>query len=257
MCGATKRHARGCPSGFSNAYEDAAYAEAYATLELVNTYYLAYRDLPRLILGHVQGRRAVDFGCGTGRSTRFLRQLGFDAVGIDISKSMIRKAHAKDPAGDYRLIQDGRLDDLEAGAYDLVLSVFTFDNIPSPEHKVALLNRLGRLLCSAGRIVSLVSAPEVYTHEWASFSTRDFPENHHARSGDTVRIIITDIADRRPVEDVLWSDESYMACYEMAGLELVETHRPLAHPDEPFEWISETRIPPWTIYVLKRATTLK
>ena len=36
----------------------------------------AFRDLPRLFREHVSGQRAVDFGCGTGRSTRFLRGSG-------------------------------------------------------------------------------------------------------------------------------------------------------------------------------------
>jgi len=48
------------------------------------TYYLAYRDLPALIQQHVPGRRALDFGCGAGRSTRFLQRLGFQVFGADI-----------------------------------------------------------------------------------------------------------------------------------------------------------------------------
>jgi hypothetical protein len=55
--------------------------------------------------------------------------------------------------------------------------------------------------------VLIVSRPEIYTHEWTSFSTKDFPENQTvAKSGDKVRIIVTDQADPRPVEDILWTD---------------------------------------------------
>ena len=35
-----------------------------------------------------------------------------------------------DPSGDYRLVPDDNFDEFEAGAFDLVLSAFTFDNIP-------------------------------------------------------------------------------------------------------------------------------
>ena len=56
------------------------------------TYYLVYRDLPAIVAQHVTGREALDFGCGTGRSTRFLKRLGFNAIGIDISSSMIELA---------------------------------------------------------------------------------------------------------------------------------------------------------------------
>ena len=61
---------------FGNAYEDEERSRAYATLEFPGTYYLAFRDLPALIRRYNHGRRALDFGCGTGRSTRFLRNLG-------------------------------------------------------------------------------------------------------------------------------------------------------------------------------------
>jgi len=33
------------------------------------------------------------------------------------------------------------------------------------------------------------SSPEIYTHEWTSFSTRDYPDNERARDGDMVRIV--------------------------------------------------------------------
>jgi hypothetical protein len=120
------------------------------------------------------------------------------------------------------------------------------------ERKVKNFREIRSLLKSEGRIVSLVSSPEIYKHEWASFSTKDFPENRQARSGDRVKIIITAVDDRRPVEDVVWTDDSYKEVYEMAGLELVKTHKPLAREDEPYEWVNETRIAPWVIYALKK-----
>lgn len=238
-------------AGFSNVYEDKARAEAYAKLEFPATYYLAYRDLPAIIGESVRGTQALDFGCGTGRSTRFLRQLGFDRpVGIDIAANMIAQARERDPQGDYRLVPDGDLGELAPGSYDLVLSVFIFDNIPTMAKKVALFRSLKQLLKAGGRIVSLVSSPEIYVNEWASFSTKDYPENRRARSGDTVRIVMLDVADKRPVEDILWTDEAYRQVYEQAGLAVSRADRPLADRSEPYPWVSETTIAPWVIYVL-------
>jgi ubiquinone/menaquinone biosynthesis C-methylase UbiE len=238
---------------FRNSYEDANRAEAYAKLEFPGTYYLAYRDLPEIIQEHVRGRRAIDFGCGTGRSTRFLERLGFDVVGVDISADMLRKARELDPEGDYRLNEDGDLSQFREASYDLALSAFTFDNIPTMEKKVRNFRELDRLLKKEGIIVNIVSSPKIYTHEWASFSTKDFPMNKKAKSGDKVRIIQTDTEDRRPVEDVLWTDEYYQATFRKARLESIATYRPLAKENEPYEWINETKIPPWVIYVLKKS----
>ena len=112
---------------------------------------------------------------------------------------------------------------------------------------------LARLLSPAGIFVNLVSSPEIYLHEWASFSTMEFPENRDAGSGDTVRIVMLDVPDRRPVQDVLFTERDYREAYRRAGLEVRALHRPLGRPDEPFAWVSEMEVSPWAIYVLERS----
>jgi ubiquinone/menaquinone biosynthesis C-methylase UbiE len=235
---------------FSNAYEDSRMADAYAKLEFPGTYYLAFRDLPSIITQHVRGTRAMDFGCGTGRSTRFLTKLGFTAVGIDISNDMLKRARGFDADGDYRLLDDDGLRFFADQSFDLILSAFTFDNIPTRDQKLAILTELCRLLRPDGRLLNLVSSPEIYYHEWASFSTKDFPENRQAKCGSIVKIINTEIEDQRPVDDILWPDEDYRSLYADAGLEVIAMIKPLAREDEPFRWVNETRIAPWVIYVL-------
>ena len=237
---------------FQNAYEDACRAAAYDTLEFPGTYQLAFRDLPALLRDHAHGTRAVDFGCGTGRSTRLLKRLGFATTGIDIATEMVARARAHDPKGDYRVIADGDFAALPSGSFDVVLSAFTFDNIPGRERKIRLFAGLRGLLAPQGCLVSIVSTPEIYNHEWASFTTRDFPENRQAQSGDVVRIITTDYPDSRPVEDIVWSDADYHDVYRRAGLAPVCAHRPLARGDEMIRWVSETTIAPWALYVLQR-----
>ena len=224
----------------------------HAGLEFPGTYYLAYRDLPLIISHHVRGDKALDFGCGTGRSSRFLKGLGFEVAGVDISPNMIHKARELDPEGEYFRVAEGDLMRFPAGSHNLVLSVFTFDNIPTMEMKVKNFRQIARVLKTSGRLVHLVSSPDIYLYEWASFSTRDFPENRKAASGDRVKIIMTDVSDPRPVEDVMCSHDDYLSAYSQSGLKVVDIHKPLARETEPFSWITETRIPPWVIYVLKK-----
>lgn len=237
---------------FSNVYDDANRAAAYATLEFPGTYYLAYRDLPAIIARHVTGNVALDFGCGAGRSTRFLKKLGFDAIGIDISSSMIRQAAKIDPSGSYRCVDDGDFSAFETEQFDLVLSAFAFDNIPGVGKRCELLRGLRRLLKPEGRLIVLGSTPDIYTHEWASFTTKAFPENRLARSGDTVRIIMKDIADGRPVVDLVWFHADYVNLFAAAGLDLVAHYTPLGRGDEPHAWVTETLLAPWVIYVVRR-----
>ena len=239
---------------FGNAYSAGDYAAAYAALGFRGTYGLAYRDLPALYREYVTGPAALDFGCGAGRSTRFLGALGFEPVGIDISEAMLVLARRADPEGEYLLMDDGDFAPLGERRFDLVQALFTFDNVQGDAHRVALLRELRARLRPDGTLTLVASAPELYTHDWVSFETTRFPENAEAESGDLVRIVVTDIDDRRPVRDVFRWDEDYRREFEMAGLELVRTHRPLATGEEEGEeWVSETRVSPWLIYVLRRA----
>ena len=140
------------------------------------------------------------------------------------------------------------------GSFDVILAAFTFDNIPTDEAKANALSGLKTLLAPDGSLFLLVSSAAIYVNEWASFSTRDFPENRQARDGDRVHIVMLDVPDRRPVEDVFCTDVNYQRLFEDAGLKLRETLNPLATGEEAVRWVSETTIAPWTIYVLSHLT---
>lgn len=298
-------------SHFANAYADPDRAASYSTLGFPATYSLAFRDLPALFEAHgvpprsggradadtvervdpdeginvgsgrgpgarpdAVPRRALDFGCGAGRSSRFLRGLGYDVTGVDISPAMLARARELDDepgAGARYLLIDDDPAALPPGPFDLVLAAYPFDNIPGVDHRVALLKGLRERLAgsssgrpaegaaaaaerdgdpaASGRLVLIASSPELYVHEWATFTTAAWPENAMAASGDRVRIAIKEGGDPRPVDDLRWFDEDYRTAFDRAGLEVLETHRPLATGEEPFAWVTETEVAPWVIYV--------
>lgn len=73
-------------------------ASKYAQLSLLGegTIYLSFRDLKQMITSsfpsqQLQKLKTVDYGCGAGRSTRFLKSIGIsDVKGFDISEDMIQ-----------------------------------------------------------------------------------------------------------------------------------------------------------------------
>ena len=239
---------------FTNIYGDSQYAAAYATLDWGKTYHLIYRDLPRIVEQYVTGDRALDFGCGTGRSTRLLRSYGFRVTGIDIAESMVCSAHQLDPDGDYRVCSPEDFIDGPSGGVDLVLASFPFDNIPA-EQKNRVFCALRNLMAPSGRLVNIVSSPEIYLHEWASFTTRPFPENADAENGDIVRIVTRDFTSGNPAEDILCTPEAYRQIYAECGFEILAEERPLGREDDGVAGLSETKIAPWTIYVLAKRET--
>jgi SAM-dependent methyltransferase len=237
---------------FENSWGNQTRAESYSKLEFPNTYYLAYRDLPDIISKHVTGNHAIDFGCGTGRSSRFLKQLGFDVIGIDISKDMLEIARNLDLSGDYQLVLNGKYDHLGLNQFDLVQSIFTFDNIPGWTNRTNILKGLRDLIKPTGKMICLDSTPELYVNEWASFTTKKFPENWTAKTGDIVHDIMLDVEDRRPVKDIFWSMEDYNKLFNLAGLKIELTYKPLGYNNEPFDWKSEKEIAPWMIFILNK-----
>src|SRR5262252_2874734 len=146
---------------FSNVYEDEQRARAYATLEFPGTYYLAFRDLPGLIHRYNRGARALDFGCGTGRSTRFLKNLGLNVIGADISQAMLDQARALDRSGEYHLVRGNIASEFAPGSFSLILAAFTFDNMPT-EAKADALSALRTLLASDGCLLLVVSSASIY-----------------------------------------------------------------------------------------------
>jgi hypothetical protein len=88
-----------------------------------------------------------------------------------------------------------------------------------------LFKAFKRVLRPGGIMVNLVSSPELYQNEWASFSTIVFPGNFTAKCGDKVYTIMLDVEDRRPVEDILWPDTDYRMVYTKAGLKLLKTYK--------------------------------
>jgi SAM-dependent methyltransferase len=238
---------------FLNSYEDNRRARAYDELGYGGTYLLVFNTLPGIFSRFAKGKRALDFGCGTGRSTRFLKRHNFDTAGIDISEEMVVMARQNDQNGDYRIICDGDFSSFEKERFDLILSAFPFDNIPGRSKKVHLFSGLMRLLQPSGILVNIVSTPEIYINEWVTFTTEAFPENRNAKCGEIVKIITTDYSDQRPVEDILWPHEDYLSVYQESGVNVIHCEAPLATGDEGIDWKSETRIPPWRIYVLQKA----
>ena len=68
---------------------------------------------------------------------------------------------------------------------------------------------------------------------------------------DFARIVTTTYSDNRPVDDILWTDEDYRAVFGEAGLEVERVERPLGTGDDSIPWVSETKVAPWAIYILK------
>ena len=104
-------------------------------------------------------RRALDFGCGVGRCLIPLAEVADEAVGLDISESMLdearRNCDERGPRNVELLLSDDRLSKLQ-GTFDLVHAVLVFQHIP-PARGENLLAQLTDRLSEGG--VGVVQVP--------------------------------------------------------------------------------------------------
>jgi SAM-dependent methyltransferase len=192
---------------------------------------------------------ALDYGCGAGRSTRFLKQLGFDAVGVDVSQAMLEQARAKDMSGEYHHIPSGLLP-FEDSKFDVVFSSFVFLEVSRIEEIEDILNEMKRVLRKEGIIIFITASMEASEGDWVSLSY-SFPENDRPlRSGETVKLLIRDIDV--VLFDYYWTDDDYTQAAERAGLTVATIHKPLGLSDDSIEWRDETKMSPVAVYVLRR-----
>jgi SAM-dependent methyltransferase len=173
----------------------------------------------------LSGRRALDLGCGTGKSTEQLLRLGYSVVACDISEQMIRQARRNLPRhADSFFVADMR-DLPPLGPFDLVLCLDDAINyLLSREELVETFAGVARVLDPEGVFAFDVNSLHSYRTAFAEVAVADAAgvffawqgegSSGHA-PGEISRASVEIFAER---DDGLW--ERHSMCH-------VQRHHPL------------------------------
>lgn len=230
----------------------------YSTFDYkTGTTWLAFRDLSSLFKQFVPGGNGIDYGCGSGRSTRFLSSLGLNPVGVDISDAMLSQAKSIDKSQGqshhYEKINSGQIP-ISDKTCDFVFSSFVFLVIPSKEEMSVIVKDMHRVLKDKGAVIIATGSEKMHapTMKWVSYET-DFEENRTLESGSIAKVKIKEVGAE--FYDFNWLDEDYQEVFKKNQFVVAEKLSPLGKPEDEFPWKDELLHSPYYIYVLKKQLT--
>jgi ubiquinone/menaquinone biosynthesis C-methylase UbiE len=166
-------------------------SESYAKLledELANkpidrAFLMAFAEL-------VGDGRVLDAGCGAGRVTAFLRDIGVDVYGIDLSPRMIEVARRSHPDLSFTVgdITQFAADDASLGG---VLAWYSTIHTPSAELPV-VLREFRRVLRADGRLLLAFQTGEGSVHRTSAYGHDNVDLTTYYRSVDEFRMLLGD-----------------------------------------------------------------
>ncbi|WP_309383660.1 class I SAM-dependent methyltransferase [Cerasicoccus frondis] len=186
----------------------AEYAKKFALRGMQTTDVIAFRCAAEILSPWIKDKRALDVGCGAGRSTEFLGRLGAIDYGVDHNPAMIEQARAlarHEPK--YDVIADGGRLPANDGYFDLIFSSWMLLEMSNPRDIIQLLKECRRVLKDDGRAVFIVNTAEFYAGDWVSIDI-DFPENRAPlQDGQIVKARL--LPEDYVVTDYYWDEKSY------------------------------------------------
>tara|TARA_Y100000588_G_scaffold390191_1_gene494930 strand:+ start:1653 stop:2324 length:672 start_codon:yes stop_codon:yes gene_type:complete len=214
----------------------------------IGTGFLAFRDLGTIVNKYIKGVKALDFGCGAGRSSRILKELGLNVIGVDTSIDMIDQARNTSKDINYFLIEKNCFKSLD-DQFDLIFVSFVLMELSSKQEIKMLIKDLSNLLAENGKIILIVASDDLYNKDWLSIDTK-FHSNSDKNSGEIVSVYLSDYGIT--VNDYLWKESDCEECFKQSNMLILEKLTPLGLSSDGKDWIDEYTNAPFVIYVLSK-----
>ena len=104
---------------------------------------------------HLDGKKILDVGCGTGGVLRGFVEMGADpenCFGTDILEYRIEKAKAKNPAINYAMT-DGKTLPFADESFDIIIQTTAFSSMENKEARIQNAKEIERVLKSGGMLI--------------------------------------------------------------------------------------------------------
>jgi SAM-dependent methyltransferase len=152
-------------TGETESYEETFFTEVIRRRELDFIKQVLKAEKPRLVL---------DYGCGGGWLSRLICKWGFEVVGIDLSKRLVRVAKFVCREGDFVVCDAMRLP-FKDGAFDFIIGISILHHLPKLSMAFSELKRV-----SASHALCLFMEPNLL-NPVSAFGRKFFPMEAHTK----------------------------------------------------------------------------
>ncbi len=175
-------------------------------------------------LGDIDGKSVIDFACGTGHYTRFIRELGAKSVlGVDLSPAMIEVAQSEEkrnPRGIAYVVGDATEEQL-FGGFDVATAIFLFNYADDDRTLEKMLFNVAANLKDSGKLVAVVPNPD-FVNGLRDTAKYDLLLEVIENRSSNLRVRMDFLGPKNfSIEFTQWSRDTYGIAMQRSGFEEV------------------------------------
>lgn len=168
------------------------------------------------LLEKIEGKQILDYGCGSGKFSRRLRDLGAFVSAVDISDNAIERAKQKNSEKiTYHVIEDDCLSHIEEDSLDHAVANFVLCCIQDKEKIRNIAGQIYEKLRPGGYFIICDPHPDSLGYEYISMK-REKPEK--VESGTPINVQLTGMS--KTFCDYWRSKQDFESILKDSGLEV-------------------------------------
>ncbi len=201
------------------------------------------------ILGSMNKKTILDYGCASGKFSRRMRNLKASVIAVDESYDMIERAKLYDKRNiDFQVIENDNLSFIKSESIDSAVATFVFCTMRSDDQVKRIAWQIYEKLVDNGSFVILEPHPEALGHNYVSMR-REKPQK--IQKGIPIKVELTGM--NVSFYDYWRGVGDYVDIFSKSEFKINEIVAPIVENDfDELFWKDERVHPPFLIIHLKK-----
>jgi 2-polyprenyl-3-methyl-5-hydroxy-6-metoxy-1,4-benzoquinol methylase len=193
-----------------------------ANFNAITDWKLGFTEVEKL-LRNIQGKNLLDYGCGNGKFSRRLRDLGALVTAVDLSENAIALANQEDSRNiEYKVIRDDDLCFVKEKSMDYATATFVLCTMQQRAQIQTIVDNIYKKMKKGGCFVVLEPHPDSLGYKYIS-TRRNKPQK--IESGTPIKVQLTGM--NHPFYDYWRSIKDYKEIIQNAGFTIDTIKEPI------------------------------